>query len=185
MLTGEECNRVKSVLNNKGRLQVDEKTFKALVNPAPAVLGKNSSLPTQKAKTRGMSEVPEAGAKIPKVGKYKNIKVPDPRGGRDFDSILEGKHGVEYYMMEEKGLIQKVERQHPFVLHAGIKWVCDFLLTHLDGSLEAVDSKGVETPEFKLKKKLFLKDYPHIKMTIRKAKEPSKKSRKGKNKGGR
>ena len=112
----------------------------------------------------------ESPAKAPKRGKFGNHKTPDPKGGKMYDSKLEAKHGAEYESMLAAGKIAKLERQHPFTLYAGIKYICDFLITHLDGSLEAVDSKGVETAEFRLKKKLFLKDFPHIKLTVRKAK---------------
>lgn len=144
-------------LNKKGRV---------VLSPAPTV----SAKPAVKQK------------ESPKRGKYGNKPVPDPRGGKDFDSTLEGKHGIEYYLMEEKGLIAKVERQVEYVLHAGVKYRADFLITHLDGSLEVVDSKGVETEVFRIKRKLFIADYPHIKFTTRKAKE---KKSKGKKKGDR
>ena len=116
--------------------------------------------------------------KAPKRGKFGNIKVADPEGGKAYDSRLEAKHGAEYQGMLERGEIRKLERQKVFTLHAGIKYIADFLITHLDGSLEAIDSKGVETDVFKLKKKLFLVDFPGVKLTIRKAKEAKKKARK-------
>lgn len=114
-------------------------------------------------------------AEGPKKGKYGNIKVPDPEGGPDYDSVLESKHGAEYVQMLKRGEIKALVRQYTFTLHAGIKYKCDFLITHLDGSLEAVDSKGVETDVFKIKKKLLLFDYPGLKFTVRKAKPAKKK----------
>lgn len=75
----------------------------------------------------------------------------------------------------KRGEIRKLERQKVFTLHAGIKYIADFLITHLDGSLEAVDSKGMETAIFKLKKKLFLVDFPAVKLTIRTAAKAGKK----------
>ena len=142
-----------------GELQVGRKgkivaSPKASVSPAPKVS-------------------PQKTAK-PKRGKFGNIKTSDPEGGKAYDSRLEAKHGAEYQAMLERGEIRKLERQKVFTLHAGIKYIADFLITHLDGSLEAVDSKGMETAIFKLKKKLFLVDFPAVKLTIRKAPKAGK-----------
>ncbi len=143
-------------INKKGRVVLD--------SPAPKVSAK-----------------PKANnpATAPKRGKFGNKKTADPKGGKMYDSKLEARHGAEYQNMLAAGKIAALERQHVFILYAGIKYICDFLITHLDGSLEAVDSKGVETAEFRLKKKLFLKDYPHIKLTVRKA-NPAKSGKKKK-----
>ena len=145
-------------IGKKGKIVASSGSF-----PAPKVLA-----PTPAAKP----------TRAPKRGKFGNIKVADPEGGKAYDSRLEAKHGAEYQAMLERGEIRKLERQKVFTLHAGIKYIADFLITHLDGSLEAIDSKGVETDVFKLKKKLFLVDFPGVKLTIRKAKEAKKKARK-------
>jgi len=105
------------------------------------------------------------------------ISKADPEGGKAYDSRLEAKHGAEYQAMLERGEIRKLERQKVFTLHAGIKYIADFLITHLDGSLEAVDSKGMETAIFKLKKKLFFVDFPGVKLTIRKAAKAGKRTK--------
>lgn len=145
-----------------GELQVGRKgkivaSPKAFASPAPKVS-------------------PQKTAK-PKRGKFGNIKTSDPEGGKAYDSRLEAKHGAEYQAMLERGEIRKLERQKVFTLHAGIKYIADFLITHLDGSLEAVDSKGMETAIFKLKKKLFLVDFPAVKLTIRKAAKAGKRTK--------
>ncbi len=144
--------------NSEGRKLLDQMAKggrKPSVSPAPKVS-------------------PQKTAK-PKRGKFGNIKTSDPEGGKAYDSRLEAKHGAEYQAMLERGEIRKLERQKVFTLHAGIKYIADFLITHLDGSLEAVDSKGMETDVFKLKKKLFLVDFPTVKLTIRKAPKTTKK----------
>ena len=141
-------------IGKKGRIVA---TFKPSVSPAPKVSPQKTA--------------------NPKRGKFGNIKTADPKGGKPYDSRLEAKHGAEYQAMLDRGEIRKLERQKVFTLHAGIKYIADFLITHLDGSLEAVDSKGMETDVFKLKKKLFLVDFPAVKLTIRKAAKPGKKKK--------
>jgi hypothetical protein len=42
-----------------------------------------------------------------------------------------------------------------------IEYVADFEVHHLDGSIEVIDVKGMETEAFKIKRKLFEKKYPH------------------------
>lgn len=146
--------------NSEGRKLLDQMAKggrKASVSPTPKVS-------------------PQKTAK-PKRGKFGNIKTSDPEGGKAYDSRLEAKHGAEYQAMLERGEIRKLERQRVFTLHAGIKYIADFLITHLDGSLEAVDSKGMETAIFKLKKKLFLVDFPAVKLTVRKSKPAGKKTK--------
>lgn len=142
-------------INKKGRVVLD--------SPAPKVSAKPAV---------------NKPATATKRGKFGNKKTVDPKGGKMYDSKLEARHGAEYQGMLAAGKIADLKRQHVFILYAGIKYICDFLITHLDGSLEAVDSKGVETAEFRIKKKLFLKDYPHIKLTVRKAKQAKPRKKK-------
>jgi hypothetical protein len=105
-----------------------------------------------------------------KANKYGAIKVPDPEGGPDFDSTLESKHAAEYRAMAKAGLLMSVARGALVLLGAGITWKIDFILHHHDGTVEYVDSKGKDTPDFILKEKLFREKYPHLKLTIRRAK---------------
>ena len=51
-------------------------------------------------------------------------------------------------------------RQVPLDLPGGIKYICDFVLFNLDGSVHFIDVKGYLTKEFKLKRKLVEKTYP-------------------------
>ena len=45
--------------------------------------------------------------------------------------------------------------------HRAIYYIADFEVHHLDGSIETVDIKGMETTDFKIKQKLFDYRYPH------------------------
>jgi hypothetical protein len=153
--------------NSEGRKLLDQMAKggrKASVSPTP----KDSPQKTSK----------------PKRGKFGNIKTSDPEGGPDYDSMLEAKHGAEYVQKAKRGEILKVTRQVKFLVERyefskkEIHYIVDFLIDHLDGSQEAVDSKGVQTKEFKRKAKWFKARYPHIPLTIRAAKEAKKKARK-------
>jgi hypothetical protein len=42
-----------------------------------------------------------------------------------------------------------------------MEYIADFEVHHLDGSIEVVDVKGVETEAFKIKRKLFEHKYPY------------------------
>ena len=155
MLTAKQYQELsaKGGVNKKGRIVADQKTLdsmlkKPLVSPAPK--GKKAVAPKKE-----------------KRGKFGNIKVKDPDGGRTYDSKLEAKHGKEYKQMHKDGKIAAIARQVPFNIGAGVNYIPDFLIVHLDGSLEAVDSKGIETSEFKIKAKFFREKYPTIKLTIR------------------
>ena len=102
----------------------------------------------------------------PKRGKMGNIKVPDPEGGQPFDSKAELKDWLMLRSRVRAGEIITVGRQPPFLLPGGIIYSPDFIIVHLDYSLEAWDTKGYATQVFINKRKQFEELYPHIKLTI-------------------
>jgi len=142
------------------------------------IVASSASFPAAKVSAPTPAEKP---TKAPKRGKFGNIKVADPEGGPDYDSMLEAKHGAEYVQKAKRGEILKVTRQVKFLVERyefskkEINYIADFLIDHLDGSQEAVDSKGVQTKEFKRKAKWFKARYPQIKLTIRTAAKATKK----------
>ena len=81
--------------------------------------------------------------------------------GIKFDSKKERAY---YYKLkiayEAKGIVGFI-RQVPFYL-SGTKYVCDFLVFHLDGSCDFVDVKGVRTPVYKAKMKQMNVLYPWV-----------------------
>jgi hypothetical protein len=174
-LSNAEGRRLFEMMGKGGKSKAASSLFEK--SKHDIVLNEDRVLPAPK-----VSAKPAAGPKKnPKKGKFGNVKVADPKGGKAYDSKLEARHGAEYEAMLAAGQIKALDRQREYVLHAGIKYRADFLITHLDGSLEVVDSKGVETEVFKIKRKLFLVDYPHIKFTTRKAKARARKvSKRGK-----
>ena len=104
------------------------------------------------------------------MNKYKNKKVEVD--GIKFDS----KHEAEYYLylkrLKEEGKIKDFGLQQRFELqpsfkkygktHRAITYTADFTVIDNKDNVHVIDCKGVETVEFKIKKKLFLKkfDFP-------------------------
>ena len=82
--------------------------------------------------------------------------------GITFDSKWEAERWGELTAMERAGYIVNLERQIPYDISVNnmkiCKYVADFRYTQVDeyGNETKIveDAKGVETPEFKLKKKL-------------------------------
>src|SRR5574343_598301 len=78
--------------------------------------------------------------------------------GITFDSRAEAAFYEYLLPLQKIGRIEKIELQKTFTLYAGIKYIADFVVTTKDGPIRYIDVKGVETPVFKLKRKLFEKD---------------------------
>jgi hypothetical protein len=101
--------------------------------------------------------------------KYRNKKITID--GITFDSQAESKYYLQLKWLKQAKQIKDFKLQPRFMLQETFKkngqtiqkieYVADFAITNLDGSVEIVDVKGVETPEFKLKRKLFEKRYEH------------------------
>lgn len=101
--------------------------------------------------------------------KYKNIKITT--NGIKFDSKLEAQRYKELILLQENGVIEQLELQPKFRLANGFKmntnkglktiypmqYFADF--KYLKNGLVIVeDTKGVETKDYIIKKKLFLSD---------------------------
>jgi hypothetical protein len=91
--------------------------------------------------------------------------------GITFDSKAESKYYEQLKWLKQAKQIKDFKLQPRFLLQEAFKkngntirkieYVADFEIHNLDGSIEIVDVKGVETKEFLLKKKLFEKRYEH------------------------
>jgi hypothetical protein len=93
-----------------------------------------------------------------------------------FDSKAEG----EYYLILKeklaKGEIIDLDIQPCFILqeafekdgkkYRAIKYIADFEVMCPGEKVEIIDIKGFETPEFKIKRKLFENIYPHYSLTL-------------------
>lgn len=85
--------------------------------------------------------------------------------GYTFDSKLEAKYYEYLKGRWAKGEIQEISLQPKFELvppfekngkrYRAITYVADFQVVMPNGEIEIVDIKGMETPDFKLKRKLF------------------------------
>ncbi len=111
------------------------------------------------------------------MNKYRNRKtIVD---GINFDSKAEANRYIELRMLEKAGYIKQLKLQPKFELQAkytnnkgehvrAITYIADFIYTELivgDGGIGKVvveDVKGMETKEFKLKKKMFEYKFPDI-----------------------
>jgi hypothetical protein len=106
---------------------------------------------------------------------------PKTVDGIRFDSTLEAEYYVYLKALEKAKVIAKLELQvkcellpaqkHPVTgKHIrAITYIADFRVTYPDGSVEYLDTKGYEKPEFKLKAKLFIAKYNQPLWLIRKS----------------
>lgn len=89
-----------------------------------------------------------------------------------FDSQREANYYCELKILKQAGEIRDFALQPKYILlpgnekNRGIAYIADFLIVHNDGSTEVIDVKGMETRDFKLKKKMFECNYPDLKLTI-------------------
>lgn len=111
------------------------------------------------------------------MNKYKNVKtIVD---GITFDSKAEANRYAEFRMLEKAGYIKQLMLQPKFELQEkyknnkgksvrAITYIADFIYTELTpgdggiGKLVVEDVKGMETKEFKLKKKMLEYRFPEI-----------------------
>lgn len=94
--------------------------------------------------------------------KYKNQKTQYK--GISFDSKKECEYFIYLESLEAQGAISELQRQVRFELqpafkHNGktirsINYVADFTFKDKDGQLHIVDTKGIKTEVYKLKKKM-------------------------------
>ena len=115
-------------------------------------------------------------AKDRKPSKYHNRKTQ--AYGIWFDSQIEANRYKSLKLMEAAVEICELEVQPGFLLlpgfkdkwghrHRPVKYVGDFRYWSLKENHWVVeDTKGFETPVFKLKKKLFAREYPDIELRI-------------------
>ena len=80
--------------------------------------------------------------------------------GIRFDSAKEGRYYGELKLRQRAGEVLCFLRQVPIHLPGQTRLVIDFLEFHTDGSVHFVDTKGVQTAIFKLKKRQVEGLYP-------------------------
>ena len=99
-----------------------------------------------------------------KSSKYGNVKTEID--GHSFDSKAEARRYVELKMLQNEKEIKGFGLQPSFVLPGGIRYRPDFIICDADGRIWVEDVKGMETKDFKLKKKLWEAHYPWIELKI-------------------
>lgn len=108
---------------------------------------------------------------FPAIKQHKWHAVPVEIDSIKFHSTKEGKRYKELKLQEHCGFISGLELQPEFVLQEAfvrdgktiqaINYRADFRYFK-NGEVIIEDCKGVQTPEYKLKKKMFLKRYPEL-----------------------
>ncbi|MGG1480459.1 DUF1064 domain-containing protein [Bacillus smithii] len=91
--------------------------------------------------------------------------------GHVFDSKIEARYYEQLKWLQDNEQILFFRIQPRYLLQEAfqkngktfrkIEYIADFEVHHLDGSIEVIDVKGMETEAFKIKRKLFEKKYPH------------------------
>ncbi|MBS4172093.1 DUF1064 domain-containing protein [Bacillus sp. FJAT-49736] len=102
--------------------------------------------------------------KRPKYGNHKTVI-----DGINFDSKAEAIYYNQLKWLKQAKQIKNFKLQPKYILQEAftkngkrfrkIEYVADFEVHKLDGSVEVVDIKGVETKEFVIKRKLFERKY--------------------------
>lgn len=100
----------------------------------------------------------------PKKAKYHNEKTVED--GVTFDSKAEARRYRELQAMQKAGAIRWFGRQPSFLLPGNIRYRPDFLVCSKSGGLYVEDVKGMETPAFKLKRKLWDATHPGFPLVI-------------------
>lgn len=106
-----------------------------------------------------------------KESKYHNEHVEID--GILFVSRKEANKYCELKLLRQIGEVTRLETQPAFLLQEAywddknkyvrpIIYKADFRVTYRDGRVEVIDTKGFQTKEYKIKKKLFLKKYPNV-----------------------
>lgn len=101
------------------------------------------------------------------MSKYGSEKVTID--GYTFDSKIEARYYEQLKWLKANKQIKSFKLQPRYLLQdkfskngkkfRKIEYIADFEVTHLDGSIEVIDVKGMETEAFKIKRKLFERNY--------------------------
>lgn len=97
--------------------------------------------------------------------RHKFHAVATVADGIRFDSKKEARYYARLKLLQASGEVVFFLRQTTFHLPGGVRYVCDFQIFQADGTVLFVDTKGMETAEFKAKKRMVEAIYP-ITITI-------------------
>ena len=96
--------------------------------------------------------------------KYRN--VPCVVDGINFPSKAEARRYSELKLMKQAGTIRWFNRQPSFLLSGGIRYRPDFIVCDKDYRLWVEDVKGMSTPVFRMKQKIWAEMYPDIPLEV-------------------
>lgn len=105
---------------------------------------------------------PAEKTKEKKPSKYR--AVPTVYNGKRYASKKEAARAQDLTLLRQGHQIAGFAEQVEFQLPGGIKYRADFVLLNFDGTFTIEDTKGVQTPEFKLKKRLMAEQGLEIKV---------------------
>lgn len=98
-------------------------------------------------------------------------------GDKHYDSKFEGKYGFELELSKNAGQIKDFRTHVGIPLEVNGYHICDyyidFIVYHNDGTIEYVETKGIEFPIWRFKWKLFEALYsgrPGVRLTVVKQK---------------
>lgn len=94
------------------------------------------------------------------IKRHKYNAKPVNHKGIRFHSTLEYQYYLYLKRLEDERIVVFFHRQVAFDLPGGAKYVTDYQVFYADGTVHYVDVKGVETPDFKMKKKMVEATYP-------------------------
>jgi hypothetical protein len=85
---------------------------------------------------------------------------PVKENGKHFASKLEWQYNNQLELEKSAGLVLFFLRQVPFHLPGGVKYLVDFVVFYVDGTVKFIDVKGMMTKDFIAKKKMVEDLYP-------------------------
>lgn len=80
--------------------------------------------------------------------------------GKRYSSKLEYSFKCHLDLLKKAGNVIFYLTQVPIDLPGKTKYICDFQVFYSDGSVKFIDTKGIETPTFSLKKRQVEELYP-------------------------
>ena len=118
-------------------------------NPADAMTGwQKANRPRQKPKMKIRH----------KLNKFNAVR--SELDGIKFASKKEARYYSELKLRQKSGEVLFFLRQVPLHLPGGVRYVVDFVIFTVDGSVDFVDVKGMPTPLYLVKKKIVEAVYP-------------------------
>ena len=102
--------------------------------------------------------------KMTSGSKYHNVKTKVD--GITFDSKAEARRYEELKLLKMAGEILNFKTQPSFRFDSGVRYRPDFIVWNADGTCHVEDVKGMETADFKIKKKTWEHEYPQLPLRV-------------------